>query len=71
MKFPEFLNEELTRLILLAGSLMGCAETIRENIDKLFMGARSKPCCATISLLLSNDWESELLLSASTRAGSK
>ena len=24
-------------LFLLAGSLMGCAETIRENIDKLFM----------------------------------
>ena len=28
-------------LFLLAGSLMGCAETM-ENIDKLFMGARSK-----------------------------
>ena len=25
-------------LFLLAGSLMGCAESIRENIDKLFMG---------------------------------
>ena len=24
-------------LFLLAGSLMGCAGTIRENIDKLFM----------------------------------
>ena len=59
-------------LFLLAGSLMGCAETIRENIDKLFYGGHeAEPCCATISLLLSNDWESELLLSASTRAGSK
>ena len=28
----------LLALFLLAGSLMGCAETIRENIDKLFMG---------------------------------
>ena len=29
-------------LILLAGSLMGCAETMRENIDKLFMEGKKQ-----------------------------
>ena len=58
-------------LFLLAGSLIGCAETMRENIDKLFMDGTKQSRAVPISLLLSNDWESELLLSASTRAGSK
>ena len=29
-------------LFLLAGSLIGCAETMRENIDKLFMDGTKK-----------------------------
>ena len=34
--------KSLIVLILLAGSLMGCAETIRKNIDNLFMEGKKQ-----------------------------
>ena len=50
---------------------MGCAGTIRENIDKLFMEGTKQSRALPQSVYCYRTIGKELLLSASTRSGSK